>query len=415
MAKTFGPLLSISASGSVGKTHTYSNRKTGNQVRYQRKQKDSKSDSQLDQRELIYIIHFLWTQISATQKAIWNTHARTLNISGYNAFIKVNLRRYKNEEFFTKDLTGTRFNSFYDLPAVLLNLTPTSNFINYGHFSLCFQETPTKITEAIHNFSGKEIATSLPYAIGSAAIPATLWKNSIFLINTAAPNYWYQFDLKTGAQLSKTPLAPVKIPSYLPFRNNHYLYSCHSSYTEGIVQMNMKLPGTSIASTPSGGGNGPQNLCFRDGYIYGNTLENPCRALRWLESDLTQKTAGNFTGSNTNSRTICTSKDWIYTITNTSPCVVYRLDRATMTTLETVNAPVSGELYFDSFYCGGKIFFIKFGSTPKILVLDEASFTFDTTITDSYAIGGNQYDLTITRIPVFRKYSNSYAPRIYVP
>jgi len=60
MAKTFSPLFSMSASGRFADLLTFSMRKTGSQVRYQRKQKDRLTAPRIEQRVRFLLARDSW-------------------------------------------------------------------------------------------------------------------------------------------------------------------------------------------------------------------------------------------------------------------------------------------------------------------------------------------------------------------
>ena len=74
MAKLQGPLLSVNAHGSIAKRITYSKRYTGNQVRFQRANKDANSTSQQTQRALFLEALGKWNELTDEQQELWNEY-----------------------------------------------------------------------------------------------------------------------------------------------------------------------------------------------------------------------------------------------------------------------------------------------------------------------------------------------------
>jgi len=72
MAKITGPLLSASASGSIGPRLTFSKRTTGQQVRYQRPQKDYENAARKIWRDAFRYGLILWRALPAIEKAYWD-------------------------------------------------------------------------------------------------------------------------------------------------------------------------------------------------------------------------------------------------------------------------------------------------------------------------------------------------------
>lgn len=73
MAKLIGPIHSDSASGSIGESLTYSQRKSGAQVRYQRKQKDVTTAKRTAQRFKFNQGLLLWNSLSDVEKNYWKS------------------------------------------------------------------------------------------------------------------------------------------------------------------------------------------------------------------------------------------------------------------------------------------------------------------------------------------------------
>jgi hypothetical protein len=117
MAKIEGPLMSIEAHGSIGSRLTFSSRKSGQQVRFQNKQVDTKSAAQINRRKAFFIAKNLWFKISDAQRAKYNNYTikHRLNITGYNLFIQ----RSMNLSEILKDAV-----CYLSCDTVLDNITP---------------------------------------------------------------------------------------------------------------------------------------------------------------------------------------------------------------------------------------------------------------------------------------------------
>lgn len=72
MAKLKGPLLSLSASGSVGPRLTFSERNSGPQARYQKAQKDYENAPRKTQRDAYRLGIELWNYLPDAEKAYWD-------------------------------------------------------------------------------------------------------------------------------------------------------------------------------------------------------------------------------------------------------------------------------------------------------------------------------------------------------
>jgi len=71
MVKLKGPLLSESAHGSIAKAITYSKRRTTNQVRRQRAQKDKMTPGREIQRSYFQKAATWWLQLTSDEKLAW--------------------------------------------------------------------------------------------------------------------------------------------------------------------------------------------------------------------------------------------------------------------------------------------------------------------------------------------------------
>jgi len=71
MVKIRGPLLSSAASGTVGPRLTFSRRSTGQQARFQRKQKDYVSAGRAQQRLWFSMAEAWWHELSQEERDEW--------------------------------------------------------------------------------------------------------------------------------------------------------------------------------------------------------------------------------------------------------------------------------------------------------------------------------------------------------
>ena len=91
MVKLNGPLHSDGASGSVGRSLTYSQRKSGSQVRYQRKQKDVITAKRTPYRLSYSAAVAAWNDLDLITKESFNSLAAGEAFTGYNLFVKLYL------------------------------------------------------------------------------------------------------------------------------------------------------------------------------------------------------------------------------------------------------------------------------------------------------------------------------------
>ena len=100
--KAKGPLLSKEARGTAADVLTFSKRSTGQQVRFQRKQKDANTASQANQREKFLNASyacsffdfgeaFFGASIYGHEKTPYDIAAKNKGYTGYNLCIKENI------------------------------------------------------------------------------------------------------------------------------------------------------------------------------------------------------------------------------------------------------------------------------------------------------------------------------------
>jgi hypothetical protein len=76
MAKLTGPLLSLSASGTIGNVLTFSKRSSGNQTRYQRRNIDRETTAQLSQRAMFKEAAGWWHEMTAAEQANFDDYTK---------------------------------------------------------------------------------------------------------------------------------------------------------------------------------------------------------------------------------------------------------------------------------------------------------------------------------------------------
>ena len=88
MAKITGPLLSATASGKIGERLTFSQRKSGQQARFQRAQKDVVNDSHLLVRAKYSEACVAWGLLFNEEKQVYRNLAQGKPLTGFNQFVK---------------------------------------------------------------------------------------------------------------------------------------------------------------------------------------------------------------------------------------------------------------------------------------------------------------------------------------
>ena len=72
MVKLAGPLFSLQAKGSIGPSLTYSKRKSGAQVRFQKKQVDVATTARTTQRDYFTEGFTNWNTLNTAEQKQWN-------------------------------------------------------------------------------------------------------------------------------------------------------------------------------------------------------------------------------------------------------------------------------------------------------------------------------------------------------
>jgi len=88
MAKTESPLMSFSASGSIGQRLVFSERASGSQARFQRKQKDKITAPRIVERDRYSASVQTWNEMTFDEQQVFVVRAILLQMTGYNLFMK---------------------------------------------------------------------------------------------------------------------------------------------------------------------------------------------------------------------------------------------------------------------------------------------------------------------------------------
>jgi hypothetical protein len=134
MVKVSAPMLSMDASGTIGKAAVFSKWKGRNYVRSHVVPHNPKSAGQIGVRSMFKFLAQEWNGLGSTPKGTWSEIATALNISGFNAYIRTNQRRWRNFRAPSMDetaleghtsgvlnvwsVTGTGSHHFIDTPLV---------------------------------------------------------------------------------------------------------------------------------------------------------------------------------------------------------------------------------------------------------------------------------------------------------
>jgi len=95
MVKVYGPMMSMAASGTLGKIATFSNWKGRSYVRKCVTPANPKSVLQVSVRAMMRFLSQEWEGIGSTPKGSWDDAAAATNISPFNAYIAANASRWR--------------------------------------------------------------------------------------------------------------------------------------------------------------------------------------------------------------------------------------------------------------------------------------------------------------------------------
>ena len=89
MAKIRGPLLSQEARGKIAERLVFSLRSSGQQARFQNKQKDVITEFRTVQRAYYLAAVSAWNLLNSSEKQEWRERAFSKHYTGYNLFVKI--------------------------------------------------------------------------------------------------------------------------------------------------------------------------------------------------------------------------------------------------------------------------------------------------------------------------------------
>lgn len=96
MVRTQGPMMSLAASGTLAKTIVFSNWKGRSYVRERVIPSNPRSGGQVGMRAMFKFLTQDWTNISAANKATWETRADQNSVSEFNAYLSYNQFRWRD-------------------------------------------------------------------------------------------------------------------------------------------------------------------------------------------------------------------------------------------------------------------------------------------------------------------------------
>lgn len=169
MARTVGPLMSVDASGSFGKSMVFSKWKGRNYVRQLVTPTNYRYPAQTGVRSMMKFLAQYWASISAPNQATWEEAAETNQISAFNQYVKENLQRHQVNSPPTKDSPAAEASA-----GLTVSAHTYTGFAGYATLSM----TPSAAT-AIWGF---QIYRE------TAAITLPTWANTVAVIEADGAN-----------------------------------------------------------------------------------------------------------------------------------------------------------------------------------------------------------------------------------
>lgn len=96
MVKLKGPVLSVAAGGTIGKTATYANWKGRAYLKFKPTPAQPRSGLQVSMRAMMTFLTKQWKQLTDNQQATWANAYPDPQLNNYNAFLRHNLERWRN-------------------------------------------------------------------------------------------------------------------------------------------------------------------------------------------------------------------------------------------------------------------------------------------------------------------------------
>ena len=96
MVRTYGPLFSLDASGTLGKAITFSKWKGRSYVRERVIPSNPKSGGQVGMRAMLKFLSQSWSAVIAGSQATWETRASAKSVAPFNSYVGYNASRWRN-------------------------------------------------------------------------------------------------------------------------------------------------------------------------------------------------------------------------------------------------------------------------------------------------------------------------------
>ena len=203
MVRVSSPMLSLDASGTIGKAATFSKWKGRNYVRSRVIPHNPKSAGQIGVRAMFKFLAQNWTAIAVGTKALWLPLAKALVVSEFNAFVRNNQARFRNFKMPSKDPTAAAAHT-----AGVLNVWTATAGIRQIQLTLSLTTANACWGAAIFRSPTGTFSATWDKCIAVILIADTA---SHIYVDTplAAGHYYYEHMLFTDDGLASTESAEV--------------------------------------------------------------------------------------------------------------------------------------------------------------------------------------------------------------
>jgi hypothetical protein len=158
MVKLAGPMMSLSASGTIGNAITFATSKGRPYARIRVIPANPKTGPQIGMRAMMRFLSQQWTELTTVQKATWEVRAKATNISPFNAYTAYNMARWRHFTGPSKDDPAAEISTAPAAPTTTisvgvrqlqLSIADGAQLPDWGW--LIFRSTTTDFTPAYSN------------------------------------------------------------------------------------------------------------------------------------------------------------------------------------------------------------------------------------------------------------------------